>query len=297
MPSMTTAFRLMGLPAANLAGGWVDHNEVTVVIRCRHVTHGLGPPVYSATSAMKATAKIGAASLPERPIREQIERIVSSAAFYPSDRLKHFITFVAGEALKGKADALKEYAIGVHVFGRETAFDPRTDPVVRVQARRLRARLEKYYREEGQHDEIVVDLPKGGYAPVFRKRDVPATPRAIGAGPIQQNTVAVQPVVDLTANGEAGQFCAGLTRELIRRLTTIKGLRVAAAPSGHPAAASMTIESSIRRAAEGLRLSVNLVNAASGCYECSDSMAVASIDTFAIQDQLAEAITERVRPY
>ena len=114
-------------------------------------------------------------------MRDQIERITSSVAFRTSDRLKHFITFVASQALQGKGDNLKEYAVGVQVFGRETAFDPRTDPVVRVQARRLRARLERYYREEGQNDEIVVDLPKGGYAPVFRRRDVEAPPKPIAA--------------------------------------------------------------------------------------------------------------------
>jgi tetratricopeptide (TPR) repeat protein len=245
---------------------------------------------------MKATARAASGALSERAIREQIERIVSSAAFYPSDRLKHFITFVAGEALKGKADGLKEYAIGVHVFGRETAFDPRTDPVVRVQARRLRARLEKYYREEGQNDEIVVDLPKGRYAPVFRRRDVAATAKPVVL-PILQNSVAVQPFADLTPAGDAALFCAGLTREVVRRLTTIRSLKVSAPQAGPAGAASMTLEGGLRRAAEGLRLNVDLINAAGACYECSESFDVAAIDTFATQDRLAEAIVERMRPH
>jgi len=246
---------------------------------------------------MKTAVKAGPASLSERAIRAHIERIVSSATFYPSDRLKHFITYVSGEALKGKADSLKEYAIGVHVFGRETAFDPRTDPVVRVQARRLRARLEKYYKDEGQDDEIVVDLPKGGYAPVFRRRDVVAPAKSTGVLPIQQNTVAVQPFGDLTPGREADQFCAGLTREVIRRLTLIKGLKVSASTPAPTASASMTVEGSIRRAAEGLRLTVNLVNSNSGCYECSESLPVDSMDTFAVQDQIAEIITARFQPH
>jgi len=108
---------------------------------------------------MKMVARASVAAPSEREVRDQIERITTSVAFRTSDRLKHFITFVASQALQGKGDNLKEYAVGVQVFGRETAFDPRTDPVVRVQARRLRARLERYYREEGQNDDIVVDLP------------------------------------------------------------------------------------------------------------------------------------------
>ena len=132
-------------------------------------------------------------ALSERDIRDQIERIASSAAFRTSDRLKHFITFVTSQALQGKGDNLKDTAVGVQVFGRETAFDPRTDPVVRVQARRLRARLERYYHEEGQNDEIVVDLPKGGYAPVFRRAMCEAPLKPVALASPQENTVAVQP--------------------------------------------------------------------------------------------------------
>jgi TolB-like protein len=246
---------------------------------------------------MKATTAAGPAPDFERAIRQQIEHIVSSAAFRTSDRLKHFLTFVAGQALQGQADSLKEYAIGVHVFGREMAFDPRTDPVVRVQARRLRARLEKYYREEGQHDEVVVDLPKGGYAPVFRRREVTAASPAADAAAVQLNTIAVQPFVDLTPGREAEMFCLGLTTEVIRRLTRLKDLKVTASPPASSAVATMAIDGVLRRAADGLRLTVNLVNGRSGCYECSESIPIDAIDTFAAQDLAAETMVERLKPY
>jgi len=247
---------------------------------------------------MKLAGKSAAASLSERAIRDEIERIVSSATFRQSDRLKHFITFVSSEALQGRADGLKEYAIGVHVFGRETAFDPRTDPVVRVQARRLRARLEKYYREEGQHDEIVVDLPKGGYAPVFRKREGALPPKSpTGLLPIQRNTVAVQAFTNLTQDRQIDTFCAGLTREVIRRLTQIKGLKVEAIQPMRGTAASMVVDGSFRSAVEGNRLSVNLVNAVNGCYESCESFSVESTDTFAVQDEMADAIVDRLQPH
>jgi len=230
----------------------------------------------------------------EREVRDQIERIVSSAAFRPADRLKHFITFVASQVLQGKGDNLKEYAVGVQVFGRESSFDPRTDPVVRVQARRLRARLERYYREEGQDDEILVDLPKGGYAPVFRRREVSQVARPQSGPAPQRNTLAVQPISDLTPNGALDRFCAGLTRELIRRLTSVKGLKVASGPAA-PGAAGLVLEGSVQEAAEGLRLSVNLINAATGCYESAESWDVGRTDTFAEQDRLAESVVDRLR--
>src|SRR5512141_2097345 len=111
----------------------------------------------------------------------QLNRILSSKAFRQADRLKRFLSFVVAETLSGRSDRLKEFAVGVEVFGKDTSFDPRNDPIVRVQARRLRAPLARYYREEGQEDELVIEMPKGGYAPSFRplkstppKRSVPA---------------------------------------------------------------------------------------------------------------------------
>ena len=77
-----------------------------------------------------------------------------SKTFSQVDRLKRFISFIVTETVAGRGGDLKEYVIGVQVFGKEPSFDPRTDPIVRVQARRLRARLVRYYREEGQGDEV-----------------------------------------------------------------------------------------------------------------------------------------------
>jgi serine/threonine-protein kinase len=212
---------------------------------------------------MKAALSTPLSAPAEREVRDQVERIVASATFRPADRLKHFISFVAGQVLQGKGDTLKEYAVGVQVFGRDSGFDPRTDPVVRVQARRLRDRLERYYNDEGQNDAILVDLPKGGYAPVFKRRDVPANPNLTSQDSPQRNTIAVPPIEDLTAERRLEPFCSSLSRELIRRLTQLKPLKVVSAFSPQ-VAAGLTLEGAVQEAAEGLRLSVNLVNATTG---------------------------------
>ena len=246
---------------------------------------------------MKAVAKAPVTAPSEREVRDQIERITSSTAFRTSDRLKHFITFVASQVLQGKGDNLKEYAVGVQVFGRETAFDPRTDPVVRVQARRLRARLESYYREEGQHDDIVVDLPKGGYAPVFRRRAVAAPPKSIVFTAPQENTVAVSPIADLSSDQTLERFCSGLTREIVRRLASVKGLRVATSHLSSGSSAAMAVEGSINQASEGFRLTANLVNQGTGCYERCEAIDVPSVDTFAVQDSIADALVSRLQPF
>jgi serine/threonine-protein kinase len=246
---------------------------------------------------MKAAVKSAVTAPTEREVREQLERITSSTAFRTSDRLKHFITFVTSQALQGRADSLKEYAVGVQVFGRETAFDPRTDPVVRVQARRLRARLERYYREEGQNDEIVFDLPKGGYAPVFRRRAVAAPQKPIAMTATQDNTVTVQPIVDQSDDQHLDRFCSSLTREIVRRLASVKGLRVATTQLPAGMSAAMAIDGSISQANEGFRLTANLVNLTTGCYECCESVDVPSVDSFAIQDRVADALVARFQSF
>src|SRR5881227_3291343 len=133
----------------------------------------------------------------DKPIRDEPARILGSVTFQPVDRLKRFLAFIAHEALAGRSDQLKEYVIGVQVFGKEASFDPRTDPIVRVQARRLRARLVRYYREQGLNDETVIELPKGGYAPVFKQRDTPVLiKRSVAAALVSRNTVAIVPFSD-----------------------------------------------------------------------------------------------------
>jgi hypothetical protein len=143
-------------------------------------------------------------------IRQQLERILASATFRQVDRLKRFLSFVVLETVAGHGDQLKEYVIGVQVFDKESSFDPRADPIVRVQARRLRARLVRYYKEEGGADALVIELPKGGYAPVFKHRDPGATARrSIGATFAGQNTIAVLPFSDHSPGGELAYLCLG----------------------------------------------------------------------------------------
>ena len=165
----------------------------------------------------------------DKVVRQQLSRILASKTFSQVERLKRFINFIVGETVAGRGGDLKEYVIGVQVFGKEPSFDPRTDPIVRVQARRLRTRLARYYRDEGNSDELIVDLPKGGYAPVFRTReDAPAAKRSLTATLVGRNTVAVMPLADDSAGASLDYFCRGLRDEIVHALTSIKALRVLA---------------------------------------------------------------------
>ena len=107
-------------------------------------------------------------------VREELGRILASEEFIASDRLRAFLRFVVEEALAGRADRLKAYTIALEVLGRDGSFDPQTDPVVRMEAGKLRRRLERYYLGVGRGDALRVEIPKGGYAPTFAKRRDPA---------------------------------------------------------------------------------------------------------------------------
>src|ERR1700722_6101736 len=102
-------------------------------------------------------------------VRNQLEKILASPGFVRNDRLSKFLRHIVEQQLEGKAAELKESLVGVEVFGRRPGFDPRQDSVVRTEAARLRARLSKYYAREGVADPVIIELPKGGYCPVFRQ--------------------------------------------------------------------------------------------------------------------------------
>ena len=100
---------------------------------------------------------------------EQLERVLSSRVFQGSESLRSFLRFVVEKTLDDQDAQLKEYVIATEVFGRNDDYDPRIDSVVRVQAGRLRSKLQEYYATEGKTDKVVIDLPKGHYRPIFSK--------------------------------------------------------------------------------------------------------------------------------
>jgi TolB-like protein/Flp pilus assembly protein TadD len=190
-------------------------------------------------------------------ILKQLDKILSSAGFMRNDRLSRFLRFVVTQQLEGKADELKESLVGIEVFGRAPGFDSKLDSVVRTEAAKLRARLAEYYAGEGAGDAVLIQLPKGGYAPVVRQvaHEIAATtqdatpPRsrrrpwllaAFAAVAIAFGTfglwrfgrqtppipIAVLPLINLDRNPDHDYFADGLTSEIIRNLSIIDGLAV-----------------------------------------------------------------------
>jgi hypothetical protein len=121
----------------------------------------------------------------ETMVRQAVSRISSSGAFARSPQLISFLNFIIDEEVSGRGDRLKGYTIGVQALGRSKEFDPNIDPIVRVEARRLRLALKSYYAFEGLADHVVIDLPVGSYRPMIKalqadapaeKPDVPIAP-------------------------------------------------------------------------------------------------------------------------
>jgi tetratricopeptide (TPR) repeat protein len=105
---------------------------------------------------------------PEAEAQRQLERLLKNKLFARSEQLSRLLRFLVERHLEGRDQEIKESVIGVEVFGRDPAYNPKFDPIVRTEARRLRARLNQYYESEGKHDVVRIDLPKGGYVPVVQ---------------------------------------------------------------------------------------------------------------------------------
>jgi TolB-like protein/tetratricopeptide (TPR) repeat protein len=204
-------------------------------------------------------------------VRATLDKILSSPGFVNAERLTRFLRYTVEETLNGQTDKLKESLLGIDVFGRKPTYDPRVDAVVRTEAVKLRARLRDYYESEGREDEVIIDLPKGGYIPAFRFREktpaAPSTPLPVevhrthewqpavatflvlavlgisiyllargkthnpDARATELSSIAVLPFADLSPEKDQEYFCDGMTEEIIDALSRIGGIRVVARTS------------------------------------------------------------------
>lgn len=134
---------------------------------------------------------------PPEIVRVAIERIMASSKFRASERNRRFLRYIVDEALAGRADRIKGYSIGVAVFDRDATFDPQLDPIVRIEASRLRRSLDYYYVAGGKDDEICVTIPKGSYVPVFTTKD--ATSQSADNPPMSSQGQTLDAAVQIDA--------------------------------------------------------------------------------------------------
>jgi serine/threonine-protein kinase len=243
----------------------------------------------------------------------QLGRISASATFRGAGRLRRFLEFIVAEALAGRKDQLKEYVVGVAVFDKPATFDPRIDPIVRVRARRLRAMLERYYRDEGGAQELIIELPKGGYAPAFNAQPARTAPASLPLVLANRNVVAVLAFQDFTPGHTLASFCQELREEMVCALAQVARLRVLTDESGEAdgmanlPGAALQVGGSVRvtsgagggraggtTAESGLRILLHLADRASGCYVWADSLEGPSAQALELQQEAARRLAARL---
>jgi adenylate cyclase len=167
-------------------------------------------------------------------VLRQVERILASGDFDASPRSRELLRFVVEEALAGRGDEITQSSIATRVFRRREDFDPTVDPIVRIQAGRLRRSLERYYLLSGKPDTLRIELPRGAYVPTFgvlaepeagTAREPPAHPAAVAALDSGWPTVVVRPFEAERPGPEHAALATRVTEELGFELGRHRDLR------------------------------------------------------------------------
>ena len=245
-------------------------------------------------------------------IRDQLERILQSAEFRGSDKQRKFLSFVVDETLEGRASQLKGYTIAVAVYGRTESFDPQVDPIVRVEAGRLRRALEHYYLTAGKNDPVRIKIPKGGYVPTFHTVQIPPSgakthtsereDSALTTGP----SIAVMPLLNLTGDKEQDYFADGLTEELTAELARYQEFQVIASQStmrfkgrkvdpkeiGRDLGVRFLLTGSVRKDLKTVKVTIRLLDTSTAAQIWGESYKrdLTAADLIAVQEEIAHRV-------
>ena len=236
-------------------------------------------------------------------VRSHLQRVMASAGFVGSESIRRLLAFTVEKTLAGESGQIKEYTLGLEVFGRKGSFDPRLDAIVRVQAWKLRERLLAYYESEGAQESIRIEYRKGSYVPHI----VAAHPAEVTV----PRSIAVIPFADLGPGRDNAYLCDGITEELIFHLSRIEQLRVVSRTScfalrgsigdirslGEKLHADLIVEGTVRQSGDSVRITAQLINTEDGYHLCSDRWDRPKKDMLAIQDEIASIIVKSLRPH
>lgn len=210
-------------------------------------------------------ADAGSRSPRPTEVRAQLRRVLSDASFDASTRSRDFLRFVVRRALEG-ASSIAQREIAEAVFDRGPAFDPSSDPIVRIQAGRVRRALDRYYRDAGKDDPLRIGIPRGGYLPVFAPQA--ASSRRI-AGEQDEGiwpVLAVAPLENVTGEAQLDFLARGMSSALCDELGRYREIRSVPLPEAThtvPSARFRT-EGEVRREGDGFAVSIRLVDVDSG---------------------------------
>ncbi len=263
------------------------------------------PPIGSGSPRATAAPYQPFAGHPAALVEGALERIVESRTFRRSERHRAFLRHVVRAALDGRLDELKEVVIGLQVYGRDVAhYDPSRDPIVRVEAGRVREKLARYYADEGGGDAFEIQLPVGGYLPRIARRTASRAPRHLGS-------FAVLPFASLSSNPDDAMFCEALVDQLVDGLARVGGARVVGRASAARArretvdlkavarllGVTHVVEGSVQRAGTRLRCFAQLFRARDRVCLWSQRFDLDERgDLFELQDRVADAVLAAIAP-
>ena len=244
-------------------------------------------------------------------ITRQLERTLSSPVFHASAQQIALLKFVVNQILAGQATKVTDYTLAIEVFGRGPDFDQNIDPIVSIQAGRLRRALTLYYQGAGKNDPLRIDIPKGSYVPVFelQSQPQPTVERTAthstdtAARPARYwPTVLVRPVRNFSGDPELDTWRIGLAAELADELNRYPDIRVMTFEPDHRQAANdnrrarFVIDGSVRADSEGLKLILNLtdINTGRQVWSSSCRSEVDNDSMIAFQERVARAVAVKV---
>jgi len=248
------------------------------------------------------------ASMPDEAILEQLDRILRHEEFHATDKMRDFLRFVVEETLAGNARLLKGFTIAREVFGRGTDFDAALDPVVRIQAGRLRRAMERYYLTAGRRDPILIEIPKGGYVPVFTAGPVHGSETGNrDAGEVASREkcwpyILVLPFETLASNPQTAYLGTGLATELCIGLGSCPEFRVMLSQTQVPEVPAdrlrpdFIVRGTVQQSGDECKVVVQLLSATTGEQLWIDSLKSTLNDSslIAFQEKAARTITARI---
>ena len=245
-------------------------------------------------------------------IRSQLARILQSVEFRASEKQRAFLSFIVDEALAGRSSQIKGYTIAVSAYGRPEGFDPQVDPIVRVEAGRLRRALDHYYLTAGKNDPVYIEIPKGSYVPVFST--VPEVPsgdktrpsKPEGSAPTTGPSIAVMPLTNLTGDKEQDYFVDGLSEELTAEITRYQDFQVIASQStmqfkgknidprelGRDLDVQFLLKGSVRRDSKSIKVTIQLLDTSTAEQVWGESYKRdhTASDLIAVQEEIARGV-------
>jgi TolB-like protein len=248
-------------------------------------------------------------NLGAKQIEQQLHRILDCPEFKASKQQRRFFEFVVRETLSGRAHEIKGYTVATCVFGRSDDFDQNSDPIVSVQANRLRLALERYYLVAGKEDPILIDIPKGTYVPTFFEK-VSTTSDATSRNskiPVESfkgswPTILIRPFENLTGDPAMNHWSVGLTTELTTEITRYQEIRVLIqGPEGVGRRASDTVarfvvDGNVQKDMTGIKITVYLVDGSSNIKIWGESYQsdFEAGQLISFQEEVAKAIAGKI---